>query len=183
MVVLGQRSDPTFLWRLWTLLGRADRVVSNRLSTPVLYAAHLGADVGVYGDALRIDGEDDGQYERVRGLWPELHAEHADQAMAQSVANAELGIASMRAPQELAVLLGWHRPTVVPGIRYWSTSVVQRAVINLHRRSAAPVSVESGAPGGLSHLAWLRGATSYLPRPLPRVIPAAGAEVEPLHLG
>ena len=33
--------------------GRARRVVSNRLSTPVFYAATLGADIAVYGDALR----------------------------------------------------------------------------------------------------------------------------------
>ena len=44
---------PTSSRRLWTMLGRARRVVSNRLSTPVVYAAHLGADVAVYGDPLR----------------------------------------------------------------------------------------------------------------------------------
>ena len=98
VVVLGDRLDPDFLWRLWTMLGRARRVVSNRLSTPVFYAAHLGADIGVYGDALRIEGEEGGQNDRVRDLWPELHAEHVDPAVARDSWRRELGIGHVRGP-------------------------------------------------------------------------------------
>ena len=183
VVVLGEhRLDPDFLWRLWTMLGRAGRVVSNRLSTPVLYAAHLGADVAVYGDPLRIDGEAGSEYERVRALWPELHVEHAEAGAARAIADAELGTGHVREPAELAHLLGWDRPTTVQAVQYWSTSVTQRAVINLRRKANAPVAAEGGEAGGLSLIAWLRGATSYLPRPLPRHIAAAGAEVEPLEV-
>ncbi len=182
VVVLGERLDPDFLWRLWTLLSRAERVVSNRLSTPVFYAAHLGADVAVYGDLLRIDGEGAGEYERVRHTWRELHGEHVDRAAARAVADGELGVSFLRDPQDLTSLLGWDESTLLPAAQYWSSSVAQRALVNL-RRKAAPAT-PSTAPGGesLSFLAWVRGAASYLPRPLPRHITPAGAEVEPLEV-
>ena len=187
VVVLGERLDPEFLWRLWTLLSRAGRVVSNRLSTPVFYASHLGADVAVYGDTMRLEGEDADQYDRVRQLWPELHAENVDGSTAREVADRELGVSWMREPADLAGLLGWDRSTLAPATQYWSTSVVQRAVINLRRKAAAapsghPPAAEPASDERLSFLAWLRGATSYLPRPLPRRIAPAGTAVEPFEL-
>ena len=107
LVVLGDRMDPAFLWRLWTMVGRARRVVSNRLSTPVVYAAHLGVDVGVYGDALRIDGEGVADNDRVRELWPRLHGATIDPATAKAISDAELGAAYQKPAQELEELLGW----------------------------------------------------------------------------
>ena len=183
VVVLGERLDPDFLWRLWTLLGRAERVVSNRLSTPVLYGSHLGADIGVYGDALRIDGEAAEQNDRVRELWPELHAERVDREVARGVVDAELGVDDLREPAELARLLGWDRPTALQATQYWTSSVAQRTVVNLRRKAAAPATQPSADAGeGLSLFQWLRAATSYLPRPLPRTISAAGATVEPIEV-
>jgi hypothetical protein len=182
VVVLGDRLDPDFLWRLWTLLGRARRVVSNRLSTPVFYAAHLGADIGVHGDALRIDGESREQNDRVRELWPELHARHVDRAVAQRLAADELGTDHVLDRRDLERALGWDRSTVVPALQYWTTSVAQRTLVNLHRKATAPGPAPASADGpeGLSFAAWLRAATTYLPKPLPRGITAAGAPVEPI---
>ena len=86
---------------------------------------------------------------------------------------AELGVGHVRAPDELEHLLGWDRPTAVPAAQYWTTSVAQRAVVNLRRKAAAPrTGSRTGGHRveGLSFAAWLRAATSYLPRPLPRSI-------------
>jgi len=200
VVVLGERLDAAFLWRLWTMLGRARRVVSNRLSTPVLYGGHLGADLGVYGDALRIDGELGEQNDRVRALWPELHGERLDLDVARPLIDRELGVHHLLTPEALEGALGWNgsRPAV-PAAEYWTTSPARRAIVNLRRRagngtatlpeaesgSDAAVATEPQAqqgPGaeGLSFGAWLRAATSYLPRPLPRAIPRVGEPVEPI---
>lgn len=184
VVVLGDRMDADFLWRLWTMLGRARRVVSNRLSTPVFYAGHLGADIAVYGDALRLDGEDAGQNDRVRDLWPELHAQRVDPAVVRDLVDRELGVGFVRGPEDLAELLGWCRPSVVPAAEFWTTSVARRAVVNLRRKAAAAPepAPDRGEGSGLSLAAWLRAATSYLPRPLPRSITPAGIAREPIEV-
>lgn len=184
VVVLGDRLDPDFLWRLWTLLGRARRVVSNRLSTPVFYAGHLGADIAVYGDALRLEGEDAGQNDLVRTLWPELHAEHVDPVVARGIVATELGVAHVQDPAALERLLGWDGSTLGPALEYWTTSVAQRAVVNLRRKAAttpaASRAADAPADEELSFLQWLTAATSYLPRPLPRSISAPGTPREPI---
>src|SRR5450759_2559464 len=50
VVTAGSRHDPDFLSRILALVLGSERVVANRLMTPVLYAASLGRDVAVYGD-------------------------------------------------------------------------------------------------------------------------------------
>lgn len=184
VVVLGERTDGTFIWRLATLLGRARRVVSNRLSTPVVYAGHLGKDIGVYGDALQLDGEASHANDRVRDLWPELHAEHVPVDVARSLCDRELGVAALRSPQELSELLGWDRPTLVPAAQHWTSSPVQRALVNIRRRSAAapaaPATPSPGAESALSPWAWFVAALSYLPDRLPRSIPDARQPVDPI---
>lgn len=180
LVLLGERMDPLFLWRLWTMLGRARRVVSNRLSTPIVYAAHLGADVGVYGDAMHIDGEHRSANDRVRRLWPEMHAEHIEPVAAAAVSSDELGVKHILGPAELDRMLGWHRVVGRAALDYWTVSPAQRAVINLRRRAGATTPTVADAAPALGFGAWLRGALSYLPQPLPRTTPAAGVAVEPL---
>lgn len=187
VVVLGDRTDAEFLWRLWTMLGRARRVVSNRVSTPVLYGAHLGAEIGVYGDPLRFDGEGADHVERVRQTWPELHGQHLDPAVARPLVDRELGVQHLLAPHDLEAVLGWSglRP-VVPATEYWTTSVVARALVNLRRRADTPPpgtgSTDDEAPAGLALGPWLRAAMSYLPRPLARSVPAAGQLAEPIEV-
>lgn len=187
VVVLGERMDAEFLWRLWTMLGRARRVVSNRLSTPVLYGAHLGAEVGVYGDALRFDGESADLVERVRQTWPELHGQHLDPAVTRPLVDQELGLQHLLSPQDLEAVLGWRGlESVGPAAEFWTTSVAARALVNLRRRADAPPpaagSSDEEAPAGLALGPWLRAAMSYLPRPLPRDLPAAGQLVEPIEV-
>jgi hypothetical protein len=176
-VVLGNRMEAAFLWRLRTMLARADRVVSNRLSTPVVYAASLGVDVAVYGDPLALDGEHTDANDRVRELWPEFHGERLDREVTRALAAAELGAEHLRSPGELRRLLGWDARSVRPFVDYWSLAPAQRARIQLARRTPGPSPVATPADGtGLSALTWLRGAMSYLPRPLPRRVPTGTQE-------
>ena len=180
-VVLGGRMEASFLWRLRTMLARADRVVSNRLSTPVVYAAHLGADVAVYGDPLALDGERGDANDRVRELWPEFHGERLDREVTRALADTELGAAHVRPPAELRRLLGWDRPTAASFADYWSLAPAQRARVQLARRTPGPTPAATPPPTpadgtGMSALTWLRGALSYLPRPLPRRVPTGTPE-------
>lgn len=182
VVMLGDRLDPKFLWRLWTMLARADRVVSNRLSTPVVYAGHLGSSIGVYGDALRIDGEAAGGVERVEGLWPELHAERVEPEVAKRLCDLELGVPHLLEPDRLTEVLGWTHRGVRPFVEHWTTSPVQRALINVKRRRSAASVPAAGADEAqsVSGLAWLRAAMTYLPDRLPRSSPSVAQQVEPV---
>jgi hypothetical protein len=104
------------------------------------------------------------------------------------VVDRELGVQHLRAPDELEGLLGWHGlGPVLPAGEFWTTSVAARALINLRRRADAPAppadAAPDDAPGGLAFGPWLRAALSYLPRPLPRSLPAAGQSVEPIEVG
>ncbi|MGY1748067.1 hypothetical protein [Modestobacter sp. SYSU DS0511] len=179
-VVLGPRMDPAFLGRLWTMLARADRVVSNRLSTPVLYAAQLGRDVAVYGDPLHLDGEDTSAYDRVRELWPELQGQQLDAGVVQRLAADELGVAHLRSPQELRTTLGWNSPAPTLLLDYWALAPLQRARLQLTREAPAPPEGTATTPG-VSTGAWLRGALSYLPRRLPRRLPPSSPEPLPVE--
>ena len=85
------------------------RVVSNRLSTAVLYGASVGCEVGVYGDPMVLHGEDPvyGGVERQLRTWPELHQEYVDQELVEATAHRELGIGHLRTPAEIRDLFGW----------------------------------------------------------------------------
>ncbi|MFJ4232854.1 hypothetical protein [Cellulosimicrobium cellulans] len=173
-VTLGPRTDPDFLARLVALIAGSARVVSNRLSTPVVYAAWLGRSVGVYGDPMLLDSEDPAALERLERTWPELYGYETDGDAARAVATDELGAGALLEPDALRRALGWDRRRVAPFVRHWTTSPAERALVNVRRRGAssppAPVAAASASPGAKPasgiDLAWLRAATSYLPRPL-----------------
>lgn len=186
VVMLGDRLDPAFLWRLWTMLARADRVVSNRLSTPVVYAGHLGASIGIYGDALSIDGESADSVTRVQEVWPELHGERIDPRVAKALCDAELGTEHLLAKDELKEVLGWNGHSPGPFVKHWTTSPAQRALVNVRRRAgasaAASVAPAADAAPALSAAAWLRAAMTYLPDRLPRTVPSLSEVVQPLSV-
>jgi len=102
-------TDPQFLRRQLSELRSHQRVVSNRLSSAILYGASVGCEVGVYGDPMLLSGEHPayGGIERMRRLWPELHQERVPQALAESFATEELGSRYLRGPDELRDLFGW----------------------------------------------------------------------------
>ncbi|MDT0164721.1 hypothetical protein Q9R32_04035 [Actinotalea sp. AC32] len=178
-VTLGERTDPAFLGRLHTLLTGAERVVSNRLSTPVVYAAALGIDTAVHGDGMALEGEDPQALARVRALWPEMHDDSVPLADRRAVAADELGLASLREPDELVHLLGWDRTLRVgPWWQHWVSAPASRAVTTVRRRRGAagdpgPTTAPTAAgptAGALSATRFLVAAASYLPHPIGRVI-------------
>ena len=79
----------------------SQRVVSNRLMTPVLYAASLGRDVAVYGDPLSISTAEIHGQDAIRELWPELHGQWLDPAVTTDLARSELGFQHLLGAAEL----------------------------------------------------------------------------------
>jgi hypothetical protein len=167
LVTLGTRTDPAFLGRLHTLLTGAARVVSNRLSTPVVYAASLGIDAAVTGDAMRLAGERADDAESLADRWPEFYQADTAPAARTAVARAETGADALLPPEELRRLLGWDRRQAGPWLDHWLRAPAKRAVTQLGRRASVPVAAApAGDAPSLSFGQWFAAATEYLPRPL-----------------
>jgi len=174
VVSAGDRFDPLFLPRLARGVLASSRVVSNRLSTIVWYAAAAGVSATVFGPAPLIEGESREALDRLTGLWPELHAEDAPLSETKPLADAELGTAHLLGPADLARALGWSHPLSVRAAgSYWLGGPVAKAmtVLGLRERERSDASVAaSTVQGGPRPLDFLRHPFSHLPRRLPRVV-------------
>ena len=174
VVTAGPRHDPDFLSRILALVLASERVVANRLMTPVLYAASLGRDVGVYGDPLSLSAAEIHGQDAIRSLWPELHGASLDRAVTTELACSELGFQHLCGPAELRSALGWTHRSAGPATQYWAGAPVRKAmnVLGLGRRDPGSSEKQVGA----SPMAWLKHPMSHLPRPLP----AHAAALDPL---
>jgi hypothetical protein len=164
VVTAGPRHDPDFLSRILALMIASERVVANRLMTPVLYAASLGRDVGVYGDPMSLPAHIHGQ-DAIRSVWPELYGETLDRAVTTDLARTELGFQHVLDPAELRSVLGWNSRPVGPAMQYWAGAPMRKAmnVLGLGRRDPGSTEKQVGA----SPTAWLKHPMSHLPRALP----------------
>jgi len=105
-------TDPNFLWKQYQELRSHRRVVSNRMTSALLYGASVGCEVGLYGDPMLLTGEHSiyGGVERQRRNWPEFHQEFVPVDYARAVAEDELGLRHVREPAEILTLFRWSRP-------------------------------------------------------------------------
>jgi hypothetical protein len=165
VVTAGPRHDPDFLSRILALVLASERVVANRLMTPVLYAASLGREVAVYGDPLSISGAEIHGQDAIRSLWPELHGESLDREVTTDLARSELGFQHLLEPGELQFVLGWNGRSAGPAMQYWAGAPLRKAMNVLGLGERDPGSSEKQV--GASPLTWLRHPMSHLPRPLP----------------
>ncbi|MGW9414308.1 hypothetical protein [Arthrobacter cupressi] len=178
IVSAGDRRDPQFIGRILWMMSEAPRVVSNRLSTALMYASVTGADVGIYGPDFKLGANahaDPGLV--MRDFWPEFYDESTPQEVLRKIAEDELGRADMRTPEELKTLLGWDSHTVVPFLEYWASGPLTKAqtVLGLKKVPEGAHATEKG----LSPWHWIRHPFKHLPSPLPK-LPAMAA-VEPLR--
>ena len=174
VVTAGPRHDPDFLSRILALVLASERVVANRLMTPVLYAASLGRDVAVYGDPLSLSTAEIHGQDAIRSLWPELHGASLDRGVTTDLARAELGFQHVLDPAQLRAALGWTRRSAAPLMQYWASAPLHKAMNVLGLGERDPGSSEKQV--GASPLTWLRHPMSHLPRPLP----AHAALLDPL---
>lgn len=110
---LRKDTDTDFLYKQYAEQARHRRVISNRLTTAIFYGASLGADVGVYGDAMSFadvrSAEVTDANAKVQRLYPELHGVEIDRSLAQEAAVRELGLDVRATPAELRELFGWEK--------------------------------------------------------------------------
>jgi hypothetical protein len=111
-----QDTETQFLHNQLAELRNHERVASNRLSSAVMYGAAAGCAPAVYGDPMRLAGEETRVAERIRREWPELHGANPERTAATEVALAELGAEDLASPAELRAILGWRgiKSTVQP---------------------------------------------------------------------
>lgn len=166
VVSAGARRDPLFLARVLGLVRSARRVVSNQLSTAVVYAAAEGTETAIYGPDVSNGALGTSIAERTRELWPEFHDDTAV-GLRRSIALAELGDTYLRDPATLRGLLGWDRHSPVPFLSYWAGAPVRKAGAVLGVVQRPQGAQDPGA--GASPLTFLRHPLSHLPGPLPRM--------------
>jgi hypothetical protein len=102
--------DPGFLVRQLAEQRRHRRVASNRLCSAVLYGILAGCEPAVYGDPMRLQGEEGsvfGGQDRITRQWGFLHGERVDPERARRAAADELGADRLLGPAELRLLLRW----------------------------------------------------------------------------
>ncbi|WP_250258311.1 hypothetical protein [Dermabacter sp. Marseille-Q3180] len=165
VVSAGDRRDPNFLGRILYLARAANRVVSNQLSTAVVYAAAEGTPTEIYGPPVAVGSLGTSVSTRTQEVWPEFFDASAA-GQRESIALAELGIDNMREAAELRELLGWEKRRVRPWFDYWGGAPLRKAgaVLGIVKRP-------DGAQDAGSHnspLAFLKHPLSHLPGPLPR---------------
>ncbi|GGC87384.1 hypothetical protein GCM10011512_12900 [Tersicoccus solisilvae] len=168
IVSSGERRDPRFIARVLYLMASSRRVVSNRLSTSVMYGAVTGADVAVYGPDYALGANPDVDPGlQMRRWWPEFHEENPDQDQLRRIAGEELGAGDVREPADLKRLLGWDGPTTRPFVEYWASGpwAKAQAVLGWKARHEGAHETEVG----LSPWHWIRHPFQHLPSPLPRI--------------
>jgi hypothetical protein len=106
---LWQDTDVAFLYRQLHEMRGHRRVVSNRMSSAILYAASAGVEVGVYGDPMALESDHAvlGGVGKPRRIWPEMHQFSVPMDYAAAVANAELGADELLLPEEIIDVFGW----------------------------------------------------------------------------
>ena len=109
VITHGWGGNPQFLVAQYAELLRHGRVVSNMVTTPLWHGAALGLRVEVSGPEFNEPtDEDEFTTEHMAKRWPQLYDGRGLSGVeAITAARNELGWDAMRAPRELAQLLGW----------------------------------------------------------------------------
>jgi hypothetical protein len=167
VVSAGSRRDPRFLGRVLTLVRSSRRVISNLLSTAVMYAAAEGTDTAVYGPEVAVGALGNEGARRTRALWPEFHDDAVPADIRQSIARAELGSAYLLDPAGLREALGWDHRAFRPFASYWAGAPLRKAGAVLGLVPRPDTSKDAGS--GASPLAFVRHPLSHLPSRLPEL--------------
>lgn len=90
---------------------RHRRVVSNRASSALFYAASAGAQIGIYGDPMEIMNDHAvlGGAEKPRRLLPELYQPFVPMEVGREIAALELGQRELLSPAQVREAFGWQR--------------------------------------------------------------------------
>lgn len=106
---LWKDTEPAFLYRQLDEMRRHKRVVSNRMTSAILYGAMAGNEVGVYGDPMELESDHAilGGVGKQRRMWPELHQFSVPRDYGIEIARDELGADVMLTPEEIIDVFRW----------------------------------------------------------------------------
>ena len=106
---LWQDTDVPFLYRQLREIRRHSRVVSNRMTSAILYGASAGAEVGIYGDPMALESDHAvlGGVGKPRRIFPDMHQFAVPRQLALDTALRELGADEMLLPEEVIAAFGW----------------------------------------------------------------------------
>ena len=102
-------TDRRFLYKQLAALRKHERVASNRLSTAIFHGVAAGCRPAVYGDPMRMDGENPlfGGDARIARLWPEMIGKDIDVRTARAITDYELGRPWLVPSDEMKMLFDW----------------------------------------------------------------------------
>lgn len=150
------RFDPDFLLSTWEELSRAKVVISDGISTSLLYAASLGIEIEIsdHDAAMPWLAKYDTQ---LREVFPEFYQSHSVEVR-QEIARRELGQDDMKSGSELAYLLSLNAPmSLSASTAYWCYSPIRKVI--------QVIGSETAAESALADSHW----TDWLKRPLANV--------------
>ncbi|NUR81567.1 MAG: hypothetical protein HOQ21_14120, partial [Dermatophilaceae bacterium] len=138
-----------FLYRQLHEMRNHKRVVSNRMSSAILYAAAAGVEVGIYGDPMALESDHAvlGGVNKPRRIWPEMHQFSVPMDYAAQVANHELGADEMLSPAEVIDAFGWAPEIRTPGTPPPAPPLDEEPSVFARRRRRRHRSQSHRAPG------------------------------------
>lgn len=150
------RFDPNFLMSTWEEISRARVVISDGISTSLLYAASLGVGIDIADQEAAKPwlAKYDAQLQEV---FPEFYQKHSKDSR-REIAMSELGQNCLKSPDELANLLSLDgRFSLSASTSYWCYSPIRKVI--------QVIGSETSAESALADNHW----TDWLRRPLENV--------------
>ncbi|MCL1899333.1 MAG: hypothetical protein FWG11_02230, partial [Promicromonosporaceae bacterium] len=168
VVSCGRRGDPQFILRALAILTGAGKIVSNQVTTAVMYGTSLGMDSEIYGPEAKFHGTS--VLDQIKGKWPEFFDASVPAEQRQAIARQELGFQHVLPAPELRALLGWGCRSPVGPWRYWVSVPVRKVAANLGlAKTVDLLPSEAGAPQprNATPLELVRSLGTLLPGRLP----------------
>lgn len=157
------RFDPDFLVATWQEMSKATVVISDGISTSLLYAASLGVETEISDDVTALPWLAKYDHE-LRETFPEFYRSNSLETR-RNLALSELGSNNLRSADELAELLSLDTTlSISAGAKYWGYSPVRKVLKVLSSSTATESALAD------SHWTdWLRRPLENVPRSLPKL--------------
>ncbi|MGJ3510074.1 hypothetical protein [Enemella sp. A6] len=143
-------TDTQFLYKQLAEVRRHKRVVSNRISSALLYGASTGAEIGIYGDPMLLESErlQLGGPSKPMRLWPQIHQVAVPAADAAEWARVELGTDILLSPAEIRMVFGWQDARLAKDV-VGQLSDAEGSVPEDVREGAKRIGVPEGSSAGM----------------------------------
>ena len=125
LVTAGNPNSLQFLDNLYSILASNTDFITNRVSTSLFYAAHLGLNIHLTTSIPLIVGEDS-MDSRLAEIVESISASSASSSELKIISDYELGVKHIKAPEELAQILGLSFPSNLAKYPMLGVSAISR---------------------------------------------------------